>query len=135
MAKVMNIEQFLRELRRKGGGAHQSVLRVLGCKLGEHGAAFRKEHLEFEDPKEGPRAVDIVETNTCSFGHTIDDKVRAAGVCEIGREVLCSMPGCLLQCANCGAAVCRRHAKTYGQKIYCLNCSWVYFWRKFWGLE
>jgi len=134
-ARHFTIERLLRELRRRGGGSRQSVLRILGGKLDRHGAPFWKKHLEFEDPREGPRTVDVVQTNTCSFGHTIDDKVRAAGVCEIGHEVLCSIPGCLLQCTNCGAVVCRRHARTYGQKTYCRNCSWLYFWRKLCGLE
>jgi len=130
-----NIERLLRELRRRGGGARHRILRVLGGKLDRHGAVFHKEHLQFEDPREGPQVVDIVETGTCSFGHTIDDKVRVAGICEIGQEVLCSADGCMFQCIHCGAVVCRLHSRTYGEKTYCRRCLWVHYWRKFWRLD
>jgi len=135
MAKPTNINRLLRELRRKGGGMRRSTLRVLGGKLDARGAPFHKEHVEFDDEREGPRSVDLVETGTCSFGHTVDDKVRVAGICEIGGEVLCSTPGCLLQCTHCGAAVCRRHSRTYGEKTYCIRCRWVHYWRTFWRLD
>ena len=88
MAKKPKTNRLLGEFRRKGGGARQTTLRVLGDKLDRYGALFQKEHLLFEDAREGPRSVDIVQTNTCSFGHTIDDKIRVAGICDIGGEVL-----------------------------------------------
>jgi hypothetical protein len=135
VAKATNINRLLRELRRQGGGARQTSLRVLGGKLRPKGAPFHKEHVQFEDPDEGPRTVDIIETGTCAFGHTIDDKVRVAGLCELGREVVCSTPGCALQCCRCGAVVCARHSRTYGDKTYCLRCRWHHWWRVFWRLD
>lgn len=128
-------DSVIRELRRKGGGSRHSVLRVLGEKLTPQGAAFHKEHVQFEDEKEGPRAVDIVQTNTCSFGHTVDDKVRVAGVCEIGREVVCSTEGCMFRCCHCGAVVCRRHSRTFEEGTYCRRCVWTHYWRSFWRLD
>jgi len=132
-----DIDRVVRELRRKGGGSRHSTLRVVGDKLDVTGAPFHKEkeHVQFEDEKEGPRVVEIVESGRCSFGHIIDDKVRVAGVCEIGGEILCAMPGCLLQCCYCGAVVCRRHARTAGEKTYCTRCRWRHLWRWFWRLD
>lgn len=129
------INRHLEEFRAKGGGSRQRTVRVLGDKLGRYGAPFQKEHLVFEDEHEGPQAVDIVQTGTCGFGHTIDDKVRAAGVCEIAGEVLCSTEGCMLQCIRCGAVVCRRHGRTYGERTYCNRCRWAAYWRIFWRLD
>ncbi len=123
------------EFRRKGGGSRQTTLRVLGGKLDKDGMPFRKEHLQFEDDQEGPRTVDVVQTGTCSFGHTIDDKVRVAGICEVGGEVLCSNEGCMLQCVHCGAVVCRIHSSTHGDKTYCSHHTWVHYWRIFWRLD
>jgi hypothetical protein len=136
MAKRHKIDILRSEFRRKGGGSRQTILRLLGGKLDREGAVFHKERLQFEDEKEGPRIVDIVQTNTCSFGHTIDDKVRVAGICEIGGEVLCSTEGCMLRCTYCGAVVCRRiHSSTYGDKTYCQRHKWIHYWRMFWRLE
>jgi hypothetical protein len=135
MARRQRLDDMLEEFRRKDGGLRRTVQRVLGDKLGAGGSAFLKEHFEFNDDDEGPRAVDVVETPTCTFGHTIDDKVRVAGICEIGGEILCSVEGCLLQCAHCGAVVCRTHSSTYGDKTYCLNHRWVHYWRVFWRLD
>ena len=130
-----DIDRVLRELRRKGGGSRHSTLRVLGGKLDPRGAPFHKEHVQFEDDREGPRTIDIVQTGTCSFGHTVDDKVRVAGICEIGKETLCSAEGCQLHCIRCGAVVCRIHSRTYGDKTYCLHCRWFHYWRMFWRLD
>lgn len=133
--KKFDIDQVLREFRRKGGGSRHSILRVLGDKLDRYGAAFHKERLQFEDEKEGPRVVDIVQTGTCSFGHVIDDKVHSAGVCEIGGEVLCTSEGCMRSCVHCGRAVCRAHSRTYDDGTYCCHCIWVHYWRALWRLE
>ena len=133
--RPFNINRVLRELRRKGGGSRHSTLRVLGGKLDGSGAPFHKEHVQFEDEREGPRTVDIVQTSTCAFGHVVDDKVRAAGICEIGGEVLCSTEGCLLHCVHCGAVICRVHSKTFGEKTYCRRCLWIRYWRAFWRLD
>ncbi len=132
MPTPTNVEQLIRELRRLGGGARNTVLRVLGGKLDRHGAPFHKEHVETQHPEDGVVTVDMVETGTCSFGHVIDDKVRVEGICEIGGEVLCSTEGCMLRCDRCGAAVCRRHSRTYGERTYCLRCRWHHYWRLFW---
>lgn len=83
MAKRSNINRLRGEFRRKGGGSRHTTLRVLGGKLDKDGAPFHKEHFQFEDERDGPRIVDVIQTGTCSFGHTIDDKVRVAGVCEL----------------------------------------------------
>ena len=70
-----------------------------------------------------------------------NDKVRVAGTCAIGGEILCSTEGCLRTCARegCGATVCRRHSRVYGGKTICLRCRFPYLlrtiWRKFWGLD
>jgi len=135
MAKRPKIKRLHSEFRRKGGGSRHTSLRVLGGKLQKDGAPFHKEHLQFEDDRDGPRIIEVVQTSTCSFGHTIGDKVRAAGICEIGGEVLCSTEGCMLQCVHCGAAVCRRHSATYGNKTYCRNHKWIHYWRMFWRLD
>ena len=79
--------------------------------------------------------MDIVQTGTCSFGHVVDDKVRVAGICEIGHEVLCSSEGCALQCVHCGAVVCCRHSRTYDERTYCRRCKWRHYWRVFWMIE
>ncbi len=135
MAKRPMMNRLQNEFRRKGGGSRQTTLRVLGGKLDKDGMPFRKEHLQFEDDKEGPRTVDVVQTGTCSFGHTIDDKVRVAGICEIGGEVLCSHEGCMLQCIHCGAVVCHIHSSMHGDKTYCSRHRWVHYWRMFWRLD
>jgi hypothetical protein len=129
------MDRHLEEFRSKGGGSRQRILRVLGGKLKRNGTPFHKERLQFEDEQEGPQTVDLVRTGTCSFGHTIDDKVRVAGICEIDGEVLCSTEGCLLRCVHCGAVVCRRHSRTYAERTYCRRHRWVHFWRKFWGVD
>jgi hypothetical protein len=129
------LQRVLDHFRRAGGGSRQRVIRFISGPLEPGGATFRKERMQFEDEAEGPQTVDIVETSTCAFGHTIDDKVRAAGVCAIGDEVLCSTPGCLHQCCVCGAVVCRRHSRTYGDRTYCVRHRRVHYWRAFWGLE
>lgn len=135
MAKQHLIDNLCGEFRRKGGGSRHTTLRILGGKLDKNGSPFRKEHLQFEDEKEGPRVVDVVQTSACSFGHTIDDKVRVSGICEIGGEVLCSAEGCLLQCRSCGTVVCRIHSSTYGDKTYCQRHKWIHYWRMFWRLD
>lgn len=135
MAKRSKADRLLSEFRRKGGGARQTVLRMLGEKLAKDSAPFRKEHLQFEDDRDGPRTIDVVVTGTCSFGHTVDDKVRVAGICEIGGEVLCSSEGCLFQCVRCGAVVCRRHSSTHDENTYCQRHLWIHYWRMFWRLD
>ena len=135
MSQIPDLEQLLRELRQNGGGTRHTILRVLGGPLRRDGALFHKETLQFEDEHDGLRQVDVVETPTCSFGHTLDDKVRLAGVCEIGGETLCDTPGCMHACVCCGATVCRRHSRTYGELTYCTRCRWRHYWRIFWGLE
>lgn len=132
MAKLDHVEPYIDEFRSKGGGARQRVVRLLGGKIDEHRAAFRKEHLQFEDEDEGPQLVDIIATGTCSFGHTVDDKVRAAGICEIGGEVLCSTEGCVRHCSYCGIVVCARHSKISGDRTYCNHCRWRHYWHIFW---
>ncbi len=135
VVKRSNIDRLHSEFRRKGGGSRQTSLRVLGGKLDKNGSAFHKEHLQFEDDKDGPRILDIVQTSTCSFGHTVDDKVRVAGICEIGQEVLCSTNTCKLECIYCGAVVCRVHSRTYSDKTYCNRHKWIHYWRIFWRLD
>ena len=135
MATDNSMDRHIEEFRSKGGGSRQRIMRVLGDKLDRHGAAFHKEHLQFEDQAEGPQTVEIVQAGMCSFGHTIDDKVRVAGACEIGGEILCSTEGCKAECCCCGSAVCRKHSKTYGEKTYCRRHTWIHYWRKFWGVE
>jgi len=133
--KTTPLDRLHREFRRKGGGSRHTSLRILGGKLDKNGPAFHKEHLQFEDDKDGPRILDVVQTSTCSFGHTVDDKVRVAGICEIGGEVLCSSEGCLLHCVHCGAVVCHIHSSTYGDITYCRNHKWIHYWRMFWRLD
>ncbi len=134
MAKNPTMDQLLRRLR-KSGGSQQTTIRQLGGKLRPGGAPYWKHHGTFEDDDGNPHVMDIVLTGTCSFGHTVDDKVRVAGVCEIGQEVLCSEEGCMLRCRHCGAVVCRRHSRTFGESTYCQRHTWIHYWRKFWGLE
>lgn len=133
--KSSNIDRLRNEFRRKGGGSRQTTLRMLGGKLDKNGSPFHKEYFQFEDARDGPRIVEVVQTNTCSFGHTVDDKVRAAGICEIGGEVLCSAEGCALCCIHCGAVVCRVHSSTYGDVTYCRRHKWIHYWRMFWRLD
>jgi hypothetical protein len=135
MSRHPDLDDLLEEFRARGGGARRRTLRVLGGKLGQRGAPFHRESLVFEDDVEGPQTIDLVETRTCSFGHTVDDQVRVAGICEIGGEVLCSTEGCLRHCRHCGAVVCRRHSRTYGELTYCTRCRWHHYWRRFWGIE
>ncbi len=135
MRKRTQLQKHVRRFQREGGGSRHTIKRVLGRKLDNGGAIFEKEKLLYEDIQDGPRTVEIVQTNTCSFGHTIDDKVRVSGICEIGNEVLCSSEGCMLQCAHCGAVVCRRHSVSHNEKVYCINCRWIYYWRRFWRLD
>lgn len=135
VAKRSNIDRLHSEFRRKGGGSRQTTLRVLGGKLDKNGSPFHKEHFQFEDERDGPRTVDVVQMGTCSFGHTIGDKVRLAGICERGDEVLCSVEGCMLRCVHCGAVVCRVHSSTSGDKTYCQRHKWVLYWRMFWRLD
>jgi hypothetical protein len=129
------LDEILEEFRTKGGGLRQTSQRVLGGKLEAGGSALLREHLEFDDGDEGPRTIDVAEVPTCTFGHTIDERVRVAGICEIGGEILCSVQGCLLQCAHCGAVVCRNHSSTYGNKTYCTSHRWIHYWRVFWRLD
>jgi len=135
MAKKSRIDRLQDEFRRKGGGSRHTILKVLGNKLSRDGSAYHKEHLQFEDENDGPRVIDVVQAGTCSFGHTIDEKVHVAGICEIGGEVLCSTKGCTLQCVHCGAVVCRKHGRTYGDKTYCQRHKWIHYWRMFWRLD
>ena len=135
MAKRMSIKRMIRRHRRLGGGIRQTTLRVLGGKLDKHGATYKKVHLEHDHDEDGPTVEEIVEDGLCGFGHTIGEKGRVVGVCEIGEEVVCSMEGCALQCVRCGAVVCRKHSRTYGEKTYCRRCRWVYYWRLFWRLD
>jgi len=133
--KRSHIERLRTEYRRKGGGSRQTTIRMLGGKLDRNGAPFHKEYFQFEDARDGPRVVEAVQIGTCSFGHTIDEKIRVAGICEIGGEVLCSTPGCARQCVHCGAVVCRAHRSTYGDVTYCQRHAWRHYWRLFWRLD
>jgi hypothetical protein len=134
VAKRPMMNNLRNEFRRRDGGARHTTIRALGRKIDRYGAPFFKEHFEGEDERDGVRVTDIVETGTCFFGHTVDEKVRVAGICEIGGEVLCSTEGCMRQCAYCGAVVCRRHSRTFGEKTYCRRHIWVGWWRTFWRL-
>ena len=135
MARRRRLDELLEEFRKKGGGLRRTSQKVLGGKLEAGGQAFLKEHFEFDDGDEGPRTIDVAEVPTCAFGHTVDDKVRVAGICEIGGEVLCSVQGCLQQCVHCGAVVCRTHSSTYGNKTYCISHRWIHYLRLFWRLD
>ncbi len=134
MAKNPRMSSLLRVLR-KQGGARQTTARELGGKLEPGGAPYWKEHVAYEDAQGNPHVIDLILTGTCSFGHTVDDKVRVAGICELGREVLCSEEGCMLQCRHCGSVVCRLHGRTFGKHTYCRRHVWVHYWRRFWALE
>jgi len=134
MAKRPQMNRLRDEFRHWGGGSRHTTLRILGEKLDRYGAAFNKEQFQFEDERDGVRIVDVVESGTCSFGHTLDEKVRVAGICEIGGEVLCSTEGCLRLCVHCGAAVCSRHSRTFAEKTYCRRHVWIHYWRSFWRL-
>jgi len=134
MAKNPRLSGLLRTLRQRGGSQQTSV-RELGGKLKPGGAPYWKVHATFEDEDGNPHVMDIVVTGTCSFGHAVDDKVRVAGICEIGREILCSEEGCMLRCRHCGSVVCRIHSRTFGENTYCRRHLWMHYWRKFWGLE
>ena len=134
MAKNPTINRLLGVLRKRGG-SRQSTVRELGGKLKVGGAPYWKEHVTYEDDDGNPHVADIVRTSTCSFGHAVDDKVRVAGICEIGQEVLCSEEGCMLRCRHCGSVVCRIHSRTFGENTYCRPHVWVHYWRKFWALE
>ena len=135
MAKKSNMDRLRDEFREKGGGSRHTIMRVLGGKLDKNGTPFHKENVQFEDENEGARIVDVIQTSTCSFGHTVDDKIRVAGVCEIGGEVLCSTENCLLRCVHCGAVVCRVHGSIYHDKTYCQRHKWIKYWRMFWRLD
>jgi len=135
MAKRSSLKRLCSEFRRKGGGSRHSTIRTLGGKLKTNGNPFHKEHLQWDDERDGPRSADVVETGLCAFGHTVDDKNRVVGVCDIGGEVLCSVEGCKLQCVHCGAVVCHRHSSTYGDKTYCQHHRWIHYWRLFWRLD
>jgi hypothetical protein len=135
VAKRPMMNNLRNEFRRKGGGSRHTALRVLGGKLDRYGVAFNREQFHFEDAKDGARVIEVAECGTCSFGHTVDDKVRVAGICEIGGEVLCSTEGCMRQCVHCGAVVCRRHSRTFGEETYCRRHMWVHWWRAFWRLD
>ena len=134
MAKNLTIDKLLRVLKKRGG-SRQTTAREMAGKLTPRGAPYWKERVTYEDDDGNPATAEIVRTGTCAFGHSVDDKIRVAGVCEIGQEVLCSTEGCMLQCVHCGAVVCRKHSKTYGEKTYCHRCRWVHYWLVFWRLE
>ncbi len=135
MARRPLMNRLRSEFRQKGGGSRHTTMRTLGGKLGRHGTPFHKNTFQFEDEREGARIVDVVEVGTCAFGHTIDEKVRVAGICEIGGEVLCSTEGCMRTCTHCGAAVCRNHSRSFGDRTYCTRHSWIHYWRIFWRLD
>jgi hypothetical protein len=135
MAKRPKIDRLRSEFRRKGGGSRHTTLRALGGKLDKDGCPIHTERFQFDDERDGPRIVDAVQISRCSFGHTIDEKVRVAGICEIGDEVLCSTKGCKLECIHCGAVVCRVHSRTYDDKTYCNRHKWIHYWRMFWRLD
>jgi hypothetical protein len=139
VAEPPDLDAILREHRARGGGSRQTTRRILAGRLTPGGDAYRREHLASDDPLDGPHVTDVVLTNTCSFGHVLDDKVRPAGVCEIGGEIVCSADAggqvCMQICACCGAVCCRRHSRTYGSRTYCLRCRWVGLWRTFWRLD
>ena len=134
MLKQIKMDRILR-IFRKRGGARQTTVRELGGPLKARGTPYWKEHISYEDENGNPHVVDLVRTGTCSFGHTIDDKVRAAGICQVGQEVLCSEEGCLLRCRHCGDVVCRLHSLSFGEIIYCQRHIWVHYWKLFWALE
>ena len=134
MAKHPNINSLLRTFRQRGG-SRQTTARQLGGKLTHTGTPYWKEHITYEDDDGNPSVADIVRTGTCHFGHAVDDKVRAAGICQIGHEVLCSEEGCMLRCRHCNMVVCRLHSRTYGEVTYCTKHIWVHYWKKFWALE
>jgi hypothetical protein len=135
MAKRLKIERLISEFRRKGGGSRRTIIKAVGGKLDKGDSAFHQEIMQLDDERDGPTTIEVVQTRTCSFGHTVDDKVRVTGICEVGGEVLCAMKNCMLQCVHCGAVVCRVHSTTYGDKTYCQKHKWIHYWKMFWRLD
>ena len=126
------------------GGTRITTTRVLGGRITDDNVIFTREHLETEDDRGNSVQLEAYEARQCSFGHLIDQDVRATSTCRICGAILCSTgagstEACSAQCFNCGLVCCARHRATYtlndGHTItYCYRCSWKHWWRKFWGL-
>ena len=122
-------------LNRPGRLTRKTIVRVLGEKLGRNSPAYLRENLVLDNERDGLHTIDFGEIPLCGNNHTITDQVRIKGRCEMCDMLLCSQDGCALQCVVCGAVVCRRHSKTYGEKTYCSRHWPIHYWLKFWGLE
>jgi len=106
-------------------------MRVVEGKVSQDNAAFIQEQLSFIEPDMTARQVDFVSSRTCSFGHLQDQQVRLVGVCEVCGAFTCSAPGCSFTCGRCGKAVCRGHARVYGEtESYCSHCARVVWLRE-----
>ena len=90
-------------------GTRVSTTRLAGRRATTDNVLFTREHIETEDDGGGLRQIDVFDTRTCSFGHFLDQNVRATAICGFCHELMCSIDGCAGSCSECGMACCARH--------------------------
>ena len=105
-------------------------------KVEQDQAGYVVEKLSFLDTDMTMRRVTHHSTKACSFGHLLDQKTRLVSRCEICQKFTCSAPGCSFTCSRDGRALCRSHCRVHGNLVFCRGwCDFVYWFRRFWGLD
>jgi len=114
------------ELLHEHPGTRVTTVRLLGRRTADDNVLFAREHLETEDDEGNAREIDVYDARTCSFGHLLDQDVRATALCQTCGEVMCSTEDCTGWCCVCGSACCANHrirCVVGGQKLtYCNRC-------------
>jgi hypothetical protein len=116
-------EELLDLLSKCNPRTRRTVMRVVEGKVSQDNAAFIQEQLSFVEPDLTVRTVDFISSRTCDFGHLQDQQTRLVAVCQACGLHTCSTPGCGFTCVRCGVALCRQHARVYGEgEAYCAKC-------------
>lgn len=120
-------------------GTRLTTIRLVGRAATDDNVMFLHECIETEDAQGNARRIDVYDSRVCGFNHLLDQSVRATALCRYCGRLLCSTEGCAGRCLACGISCCSRHRRTFnignGDNVtYCLRCSWLHYWKKFWGL-
>lgn len=130
-------KEFLDSLAKADKKTRDTSISSYEGKVDQDQAGYVVEKLSFLDPSDiTMRRVTHHSTKACSFGHLLDQKTRLVSRCEICQKFTCSAPGCSFTCSRDGRALCRSHCRIHGNLVFCAGwCNFIYWFRRFWGLD